>query len=141
MARTAALVLAMIVLLASFPVAAEHEVYYRFVVIGFVKDVAGQPVKGRTIEVVRDKTSFSYLAETDDRGLYVAVARLGDESAGETLTVKVGPLSQKVTATFDAANHADDRGTRLDLEGSTFVERPAWFRSTLTRFLGERGGQ
>src|SRR5712691_6945470 len=105
------------VLLASGPVGAEHEVYYRYVVLGFVKDMRGQPVKGRAIEVVRDKTGFSYLAETDDRGLYVAVARLGDESAGETLTVKVGSLIQKVTATFDAANHADDRGTRLDLEG------------------------
>src|SRR2546428_13478367 len=98
----------MIVLLASFPVAAEHEVYYRFVVLGFVKDVAGQPVKGRTIEVVRDKTSFSYLAETDDRGLYVAAARLGDESPGETLTVKVGPLSRKVTGTSDAPNPPAD---------------------------------
>jgi len=69
------------------------------------------------------------------------VTRLGDESAGETLTVRVGTLVRKVTATFDAANHAEDRGTRLDLEGATFVERPAWFHSTLTRFLGERGSQ
>jgi hypothetical protein len=140
-ARAAALALAVMVLLASSPVGAEHEVFYRYVVLGFVKDMRGQPVKGRTIEVVRDKTGFAYLAETDDRGLYAAVARLGDESAGETLTVKVGTLTRKVTATFDAANHQDDRGTRLDLEGAKFVERPAWFRSTLTRFLGERGGK
>src|SRR6266446_9262629 len=80
------------------------------VVLGFVKDAAGKPVAGRAIEVVRDKTGFSYLAQTDARGLYVAVTRLGDESAGETLTVKVGTLVRKVTATFDAANHAEDRG-------------------------------
>ena len=141
MARAAALALAVMVLLASRPVDAEHEVFYRYVVLGFVKDMRGQPVKGRTIEVVRDKTGFAYLAETDDRGLYVAVARLGDESAGETLTVKVGTLTRKVTATFDAANHEDDRGTRLDLDGAKFVERPAWFRSTLTQFRGERGGK
>jgi len=133
--------LAMIVLLASSQAGAEHEVYYRYVVLGFVKDAAGKPVARSAIEVVRDKTGFSYLAETDDRGLYVAVTRLGDESAGETLTVKVGTLVRKVTATFDAANHVDERGTRLDLDGSTFVERPASFRSTFTRFRGERGGQ
>jgi len=140
-ARAAAVVTAVMVLLASGPVGAEHEVYYRYVVLGFVKDMRGQPVKGRAIEVVRDKTGFSYLAETDDRGLYVAVTRLGDESAGETLTVKVGSLIQKVTARFDPANHTDDRGTRLDIDGSKFVERPAWFRSTLAQFIGERGGK
>jgi len=140
-ARALVLMLAMIVLLASSQAGAEHEVYYRYVVLGFVKDAAGKPVARRAIEVVRDKTGFSYLAETDDRGLYVAVTRLGDESAGETLTVKVGTLVRKVTATFDAANHVDERGTRLDLDGSTFVERPASFHSTLTRFRAERGGQ
>jgi hypothetical protein len=133
-------VLAVAVLLASRPVGAEHEVYYRYVVLGIVTDTRGQPVKGRTIEVVRDKTGFSYLADTDDRGLYVAVTRLGDESAGETLTVKIGALVQKVTARFDPANHTDDRGTRLDLAGAKFVERPAWFHSTLAQFV-ERGGQ
>src|SRR5881397_1395956 len=122
--------LAMIVLAAWSRAGAEHEVYYRYVVLGFVKDAAGKPVTGRAIEVVRDKTGFSYLAETDARGLYVAVTRLGDESAGETLTVRVGTLVRKVTATFDAANHAEDRGTQLDLDGSTFVERPASFHST-----------
>jgi len=140
-ARANALLLAMIVLGASSRAGAEHEVYYRYVVLGFVKDAAGKPVTGRAIEIVRDKTGFSYLAETDDRGLYVAVARLGDESAGEILTVKVGTLVRKVTATFDAANHVDDRGMQLDLDGSKFVERPALFRSTLSRFRGERGGQ
>src|SRR2546425_12304797 len=84
-------------LVASSPVGAEHEVYYRYVVLGFVKDATGKPVAGRAIEVVRDKTGFSYLARTDARGLYVAVTRLGDESAGETLTVRVGTLVRKVT--------------------------------------------
>jgi hypothetical protein len=140
-ARAAALVLALTTMLVSVRVAAEHEVYYRYVVLGFVKDAKGRPINGRTIEVVRDKTGFSYLAETDERGLYVAVMRLGDESAGETLTIKIGALVHTLTARFDPANHADDRGTRLDLDGMTFAERTAAFRSTLARFLGERGGQ
>ena len=140
MIRAAALALALTTILVAGHVAAEHEVYYRYVVLGFVKDAKGRPVNGRTIEVVRDKTGFSYLAETDDRGLYVAVVRLGDESAGETLTIKIGTLVRTLTARFDPGNHADDRGTRLDLDGVTFVERTTAFRSTLARFLGERGG-
>ena len=139
MTRAAARLIAIALLMTSAPAGAEHEVYYRYVVIGYVNDPKGQPIKGRTVEVMRDKTGFSYLAETDAQGLYVAVTRLGDESAGETLTVKVGTLVHTVTAQFDPANHADDRGTRLDVAGTKFVERPTWFPSTLGRFLGERG--
>jgi hypothetical protein len=117
---------------------AEHEVYYRYVVLGFVKDARGNAVRGREVALVRDKTGFSYLADTDDEGFYVIVARLGDESAGETLTLKVGGLQRKLTARFDPTNHTDERGTRLDLEGGRFVERSSWFRPTLGRFLGTR---
>ncbi|PYN95023.1 MAG: hypothetical protein DMD91_26240 [Candidatus Rokuibacteriota bacterium] len=31
--------------------------------------------------------------------------------------------------------------TMVHLDGITFVERPAWFRSTLVQALGERGGR
>lgn len=118
---------------------AEHEVYYRYVVLGYVKDDRGQPLRGRAVELVRDKTRLSYPGETDEQGLYVIVARLGDESAGEALTLRVGQLSTRVSARFDPANHVDDRGTRVDLEGQRFVERAAWFRPTLARFLGTPG--
>lgn len=117
---------------------AEHEVYYRYVVLGFVKDARGKPVRGRQVELVRDKTAFSYRGETDAEGFYVIVARLGDESAGEKLTLKIDRLTRKLTAQFDPANHTDDRGTRLDVEGARFVERSSWFRPTLARFLGTR---
>ena len=136
MARTAALALVLAWLLAGAPAAAEHEVYYRYTVLGFVKDVKGKPVASKQLELVRDKTGFSYLAETDDRGFYLIVSRLGDESVGETLTLKLGRASTKLTAQFDRANHTDERGTRIDLEGAKFVERTAWFRSTLANALG-----
>jgi hypothetical protein len=64
------------------------------------------------------------------------VVRLGDESAGETLTLGVGKAATTITARFDPVNHSDDRGTRVDLEGTKFVERTAGFRPTLARFLG-----
>jgi len=118
------------------PAGAEHEVYYRYVVLGYVKDAKGKPAPARTVELVRDKTGFSYLADTDAQGFFVLVARLGDESVGERLTLKVGGTRTGIMARFDPANHEDARGTRVDLQGARFVERSSWFPSTLARFLG-----
>ena len=120
------------------PAWGEHEVYYRYTVLGYVKDASGKPRPGESIELIRDKTGFSYLGETDAEGLFVIVARLGDESAGEALTLRHGTLRTRVTARFDAANHSDERGTRVDLLAGKAVELPTWFRSTLTNFLSRR---
>ena len=120
---------------AAMPAAGEHEVFYRYTVLGYVKDAAGKPREGQTVQLTRDKTGFSYLGETDASGLFVIVARLGDESAGESLTVRLGALRLGIVARFEAANHTDERGTRVDVEGGRFVERPAWFRSTLVKLL------
>jgi hypothetical protein len=124
-----------LVLLAG-PAQAEHEVFYRYMVIGYVRDASGAPMPDQALEVVRDKTDFSYLARTDERGLFVFITRLGDESLGESLTLRYGSASLKLTARFDPANHTEERGTRVDVEAGRFVERPASFRSTLTQFLG-----
>ena len=110
---------------------AEHEIYYRYVVLGFVKDAQGRAVAGRELELVRDKTGFSYLAQTDQNGFFLIVARLGDESAGESLTLKAGAAATRLVAAFDPANHTEHRGARVDLEGARFVERYAGFRATL----------
>jgi hypothetical protein len=115
---------------------AEHEVFYRYTVIGYVRDAGGAPLRDVPLEIVRDKTDFSYLARTDESGLFLLITRLGDESAGETLTLKSGDASVKLTARFDPANHTEERGTRVDVEAGRFIERPALFRSTLTQFLG-----
>jgi len=115
---------------------AEHEIYYRYTVLGYVKDAKGKPVAGREITVVRDKTGFSYLGESDTSGLYVLVIRLGDESVGERLTIRAGNLATRVTVHFDVANRTEERGTRLDVDGARFVERSAWFPSTLALYLG-----
>ncbi len=136
MARGAALVLALAWVLAGVPAGAEHEVYYRYVVLGFVKDARGKPMAGRQVELVRDKTGFSYVGETDAKGFYLIITRLGDESVGEALTLRLGRAIVKLTARFDPANHTDDRGTRVDVEGAKLIERAAWFRSTLTQALG-----
>jgi hypothetical protein len=133
-----ALVVVAALVLAAGVSRAEHEVYYRYTVLGYVKDARGRAVAGREVSIVRDKTGFSYLGETDAKGLYVVVLRLGDESLGERLTVRAGGLSAKVTVRFDVTNRSEERGTRLDLDGARFVERAAWFPSTLSLFLGTR---
>ena len=129
------LVFALLLLGAPTPAPAEHEVYYRYTVLGYVKDAAGQPRAGVSVELVRDKTGFSYLADTDTAGLFVIVVRLGDESAGERLTLRHGAVQARLTARFDPSNHTDERGTRIDIQGPRVVEQPASFRSTLATLL------
>jgi hypothetical protein len=115
---------------------AEHEIYYRYTVLGYIKDAQGRPLAGQELKIVRDKTGFSYLGETDTKGLYVVVLRLGDESVGERLTVQTGALTTKVAVHFDVGNRTTERGTRLDVDGGRFVERATWFSSTLALYLG-----
>ena len=124
-------------LLLPTPARTEHEVFYRYVALGYVKDASGAALAGVGVELIRDRTGFSYLAETDAHGFYVIVARLGDESAGERLTVKAGFVAAAITARFDPGNHTDHRGTRLDFVGSRAEERSSWFAATLQHFLAE----
>ena len=135
MVRRLALAGALLVL-AGVPAAAEHEVYYRFTVLGYVKDAQGRPVADAQVDVVRDKTGFKYLGESDAQGFYFVRTRLGDESRGETLTVRQGKTTRRVTVAFDPANQTDERGTRLDFEGGRAIERVTWFRSTLLNVVG-----
>jgi hypothetical protein len=130
------LVLAALLPSLAAPAAAEHEIFYRFTVLGYVKDARGNPVAEATVKVVRDKTGFSYLGATDAQGLFVVLTRLGDESVGETLTVRQGTTVRRITVAFDPANHTDERGTRVDFEGARAVEHAAWFRSTLLDVVG-----
>lgn len=139
---TAALAVAALaaVALVAAPAAAEHEIYYRFTVLGYVKDAHGKPVAGAKVEVVRDKTGFTYLGETDDAGFFLVRVRLGDESLGETLSVRQGARVRRVIAVFDPKNETDERGTRVDFEGAQSVERAARFQSTLQSAIGAVSG-
>lgn len=123
-------------LLAALPAAGEHELWYRYTVLGFVTDGRGQPRAGERVELVRDRTRFSYVGDTDADGLYVIIARLGDESVGEALTLRIGEATARLTATFDPTNHTEERGTRVDFQGVRGIERAAAFRSTLANFIG-----
>lgn len=136
-AKDAVLFAFLLTLAAPEPAAAEHEVYYRYTVLGYVSDAGGARQSGVKVELVREKTGFSYLAETDQSGLYVIVARLGDESAGEKLLLRAANRTTAIVARFDPANHTRERGTRVDFIAGAPVERPATFAATLQRFLSE----
>ena len=119
------------------PASAEHEVQFRYTVLGYVKDTAGKPRKGVGLEVTRPKTGLSYKGETDAAGLYVIVTRLADESRGEGLLVRAGPASLRITARLDPADHKSERGTRVDFTVSKATERPELFAATLKHFLSK----
>lgn len=116
---------------------AEHAVPYRYTVLGYVKDGGGQQRPGVQVEVVREKTGFSYLGETDRSGFYVIVTRLGDESEGERLRLRAADMAATLVARFDPNDHTRERGTRVDLVGRKWVETPAAFAATLKQFLGQ----
>jgi hypothetical protein len=127
----------LLVLLAAKASPAEHEVYYRYTVLGYVKDAGGKLRSGVEVELVRERTGFSYLGATDATGLYVIVARLGDESAGERLRLRAADRSVTIVARFDPRDHLRERGTRVDFLAGKPVETPTAFPATLKRFLGE----
>jgi hypothetical protein len=128
---------ALVVGLVTEPALAEHEPQYRYTVLGYVKDAAGKPRKGVGLEVVREKTGFAYVGETDASGLYVIVTRLADENRNDRLLVRAGPASLMIAARFEPADHITERGTQVDFTGSRATERPELFAPTLKRFLGK----
>jgi hypothetical protein len=116
---------------------AEHQVSYRYVVLGYVTDAENRGRPGVRVELRREKTGFSYLGETDTDGFYVIVARLGDESAGESLHLRAEGQATTLTARFDPTDHATERGTRVDFTARKPVETPKAFAVTLKRYLGQ----
>ena len=116
---------------------AEHQVSYRYIVLGYVIDAENRGRPGVRVELRREKTGFSYLGETDTNGFYVIVARLGDESAGESLHLRAEGQATTLTARFDPADHATERGTRVDFTVRKPVESPTAFAVTLKRYLSQ----
>ena len=116
---------------------AEHQVSSRYIVLGYVTDAHNRGRRGVRVELRREKTGFSYLGETDADGLYVIVARLGDESAGEALHLRAEGQAVALTVRFDPGDHATERGTRVDFTARKPVESPTAFAGTLKRFLAQ----
>jgi hypothetical protein len=116
-------------------VAAEHEVYYRYLVLGYVKDGKGSARSGVEVKLVREKTGLAYYAETDVQGFYLIIVRLEDGDLGNRLRVTADGVTATHRAQFDPKNRKAERGTRLDFLGAKVVERSSWFPATLKRHL------
>lgn len=69
------------------PAEATHDVTHRYVVLGYVRDGARRPISGNAVEVVREKTGLSYLADADPDGFYVVVVHLHGEHLLDVLRV------------------------------------------------------
>ena len=137
--RKCAAYLAFLVLVGIVPARsnAAHTVFFRYTVLGYVKEASGKARPGVPVRVTRQKTGLAYEGETDPTGLYVVVTRLGDESLGESLQLRAADHAVTIVARFDPSDHRRERGTRVDFEGSTTVETPGAFAATLDRFLGK----
>ena len=135
--KTAAILAFLSIALAAIPAGSEHEIYYRFTVLGYVQDPSGKPRAGASVELVREKTGFAYRGISDAAGLYLLVARLGDESVGERLHLRIDAQETVITARFDPADHAHERGTRVDLVRGRPVESAKEFDATLRRVLAD----
>lgn len=114
---------------------ATHDVTHRYVVLGYVRDAARGTVAGGSVEVVREKTGFSYLAETGTDGFYVVVVHLHDEDLLDILRVTAGRAAIRIEARFNPLNSWTQRGTRVDFTGSSAVERQEAFAETVTDYL------
>ena len=117
------------------PAEAAHEVTHRYVVLGDVRDAAHRPIAGGTVEVVREKTEFRYLAQTDTEGFYAVVVHLHDEDLLDVLRVTAGRVTIRIQARFNPLNARSPRGTRVDFTGGSVVERQEIFAETVNDYL------
>lgn len=107
---------------------------------GYVRDGARRPISGNAVEVVREKTGLSYLADTDADGFYVVVAHFHDEDLLDVLRVTAGRVTIRIEARFNPLNAQSPRGTRVDFTGPSAVERQEMFAETVTRLSEAVGG-
>lgn len=114
---------------------ATHEVYYRYLVLGYVRDSAGRPIPGSNVRVVREKTGLRYETKTEGDGFYLLIINLHDEDLGDALQVTAGPATIRIQARFDPRDAQNHRGTRVDFRGGQAEERQEMFAETLRDYL------
>ena len=133
--RLAVVIAAVMVLVPVAPGWATHAVDHRYVVIGYVRDGAGQPLAGTLVRVMRERTGLPYETETGFDGLYVAIVHLHDEDLFDALDVTAGHVSIRIEARFEPLDHRRPRGTRVDFTPTRAVERHEAFAQTLDAYL------
>lgn len=112
-----------------------HEVDHRYLVIGFLQDERGQPLRRAPVRATRESTGLSYETATEDDGFYLLVIHLHDDDVGDAVGVTAAGATVRVQARFapwDARRH---RGTRIDFQRGQGAERQELFVQTLADYL------
>jgi len=117
--------------------AATHAVDHRSIVLGYVGDAGGEPIRQAVVRVVREKTGFAYEARTGADGFYVVTAHLHDDDVLDPLLVNVGRAAIRTQARFNPLNVRRHRGTRVDFTAGEGRERQDNFTDALERYLKE----
>lgn len=117
--------------------AATHAVDHRYVVVGYVRDAAGKPIRQALVRVVREKTGLAFEAKTGADGFYVVIVHLHDDDVLDLLVVNVGRAAIRIEARFNPLNVRRHRGTRVDFIAGEGRERQDSFTETFERYLKE----
>lgn len=81
--------------------AATHAVDHRYLVLGYVHDAAGKPIRQAVVRVVREKTGLVHDARTDAHGFYLVIVHLHDDDVLDPLLVNVGRAAIRIEARFN----------------------------------------
>ena len=117
--------------------AATHAVDHRYLVLGYVHDGAGKPIRQAVVRVVREKTGLAYEVRTGADGFYVVIVHLHDDDVLDPLLVNVGRAAIRIEARFNPLNVRSPRGTRVDFVARVGRERQDTFTDALERYLKE----
>ncbi|MBI2524975.1 MAG: carboxypeptidase regulatory-like domain-containing protein [Candidatus Rokubacteria bacterium] len=93
-----------------------HEVDHRYLVIGYLQDEQGQPLRRAPVRATRERTGLSYEAATEDNGFYLLVIHLHDDDVGDALRVTAAGATVRVEARFAPWEGRRHRGTRIDFQ-------------------------
>jgi hypothetical protein len=126
--RTACLTVVLVLSASAFALSS-HDVYARYIVVGYVRDAEGKPAARTRVHAVTEKGQLTYETETDASGLFMLVASIRKDS-GESLILSTGSLQTTIKPRLDARDDQGQHGTRVDIEADRFSERPALFRQT-----------
>lgn len=119
------------------PAEATYEVDHRYVVLGYVRDAAGQAVARTIVRVVREKTGLAHEVNTEADGFYLVIVHLHDEDVLEPLRITAGRATLRIQARFNARDPRTPRGTSVDIVAGVARERPEEFAAELARYVGK----
>ena len=114
---------------------ATHAPDHRFLLIGYVTDDQGRPLRDVPVVITRVKTGLDHRTQTERDGLYFVVVHLHDEDEGERLRMSANGVTGEIRARYDVRDKKVERGTRVDFRAGKLVENRQAFAETLRAYL------